>query len=263
MSSQFPPDPPKPSKEDLAIFRDRTQRALKAAGISARTAEKRIGCATGTCSKVYKGRIALTLKLLREIAEQAKVQPNVLVEGTGLEHLLLGAPETPESLEMAKARATIDGLRADLAERDASIAQLRAQLDKSSGELEAVVRELAVVRSEQAAAVESARQEREQREREAKQIAEATQRALVLANSEYDQSLAEADARLAEVQKQLEQWRGYGLERHQRVNFLETELAKGYQAAQQKSGPDVGHVILGTLAALGIGAFIGSTTNNS
>lgn len=126
------------------MFKDRLQRILKDKDLSGRQLEKKVGIASGTLSKIYNGRIALSLKTLREIGTALDTPPQQLVEGTALAHLLLGAPELPKFAELEEARGEIDRLRADGAEKDASINALQQKQNEMQGELASLRKELTV-----------------------------------------------------------------------------------------------------------------------
>ena len=255
MTKQNPPQAPaRPTKRDLDVFMRRTKAALRAAGLSQRQTETTIGMPRGTLSKLFSGRLALALKTLREIAQQAKVEAHVLVDGTALAKLLLGAPESEEGEVSVAVQTAYDELRAELAARDGLISELRRQLDGLATrvrELEREVADAAEVRGELARAREAiATAER--------LAADSAKRAIVVARR--DEQLAAAVSRATETTTQLAGWRAYALERNQRVNFLESELAKGYQAARQRSGDEAGRLLLTVLAGVGVGALIGKSS---
>jgi transcriptional regulator with XRE-family HTH domain len=126
-NEQLPPQEPTTTitQKDLATFAEQAKRFLMNAGFSQRKAEDRIGAARGTLSKCFSGRLKVTLKLLRELAQVAGVGPEAFVQGTGLVRLLFGAPETPESSELAKAKADVDALRTELAAARAALQSAR------------------------------------------------------------------------------------------------------------------------------------------
>jgi transcriptional regulator with XRE-family HTH domain len=256
MSDEMPPSPVPPTGEDRRIFRDRMVAALKSVVLSQRQAEFNIGMARGTISKIYSGRVALSLKTLRELAEQARVEPQDLVSGTGLAQVLLSSPKTPESDQLANAKAEVDRLRTEVAARDASIGQLTDQLKASRAELDAVRR----VQAEEKEANVALRAEIDRRsaeQDESKRLAEeSAHRAMTLVNQQRDQTLAEISARLGQTEKQSTAWRTYAIDRNARVGFLETELQKGFLAAHQRSSDEAGRLLLTALAGLGIGAVI-------
>ncbi len=59
-----PPAPPEVTKADREILRTRLRGLLKERGTSARAAERAIGIATGTLSKIYGGKMTLSHRLL-------------------------------------------------------------------------------------------------------------------------------------------------------------------------------------------------------
>lgn len=139
----LPPEPPPITDQDRGTFKERLQRILKEKDISGRRLEKEIAMATGTLSKIYQGRVALSLKMLRDIATALDVPPFQLVEGTALAHLLLGAPDSPEFAELEEARKQIDKLKAEGAEKDATINSLRRSQSEMTLALASLRKELA------------------------------------------------------------------------------------------------------------------------
>lgn len=138
----LPPEPPPITDQDRGIFKERLQRILKDKDFSGRRLEDTINMATGTLSKIYRGRVALSLKMLRDIATALDVPPLQLVEGTALAHLLLGAPDSPEFAAFEEARKQIDLLRTEAAGKEATINGLRRKQNEMQQELTSLRKEL-------------------------------------------------------------------------------------------------------------------------
>ncbi len=258
MPIELPPGPPKITRRDRATFKVRLQRALAVANLSGRALEKKIGMATGTLSKLYSGRLSLTLRVLREITSAMALGPEVLVEGTGLAFLLAGAPESCESAELLAARAEVDRLRAEAAASETTLKELRH-------ENEALRRELTAARDAEASAKDSA----ERAQAEVSRMKTGAGAAMTLhSQSERarDDALHEAAglriALAAEISKSGEMahvadgWRKQALERQQRAQYLEMELARARNAAVKASSEEAGKLLLASLASLGIGMAI-------
>ncbi len=240
------------------------RRALAAKKLSGRALEKTIGMATGTLSKLYSGRLSLTLRLLKEIASTLAVGPEALVEGTAFASLLTGAPESLESAELLEARGEIDRLRADRAAADAALKTLR---DENDG----LRRDLAAARDAEAAA--KANVERAQAELSRAKAGASTAMTL---HGQADRAKEDANhevavlrtALIAETSKGAEMarvadgWRKYASERQQRVQYLEVELARARAAAANASSEEAGKLLLASLASLGIGLVIADSSSS-
>jgi transcriptional regulator with XRE-family HTH domain len=256
MSSESTPPAKRPiTASDREIFRERVKEAFAATGMSQRRAEEAIGMARGTISKLFTGKIGLTLKVLREIAAQAKVGPETLVEGTAFAQLLLEAPETPASKELADALAQVDTLRAELAARSATMTELERHQAMLAAERDELLQRLLDAGHKNDALTAALEQTRTQLT--AQEASEKTSRAMAtwtgLARDFSVRALAETNAKLQETEKQVAAWRAYALARHQRVDYLESELAKHFVRAQQQPNEEAGRLLLAMIAAFGIG----------
>lgn len=249
-----PKIPPKPTvtPADLKVFRERTKAALAAKGLSQRQAETKIGMATGTISKLFTGKITLTLGALQEIAAQAGVGPETLVAGTALAHLLLEAPATPESEKLTEVYAQLDELRVTLAARDATILAVEHEKHTLGTETERLTRQLVSETKKRESLTKALEEERAQHATE-----KAAARASEFARATEALAHVQTKARLAETEKQVGAWRDHALLRHQRVEYLETVLAQQLAAAQKQSVDEAGRLFLTAIAGLGIGAYVG------
>ncbi len=236
---------------DLEIFRDRTRFALTAVGLSQRQAEQKIGMATGTISKLYTGKIQLKLATIRELASLVGVGPETLVEGTGLAHLLLDAPTTLESEQLNEVHAELDRLRAKLAVRDATVLTLEEAAQSARVERERITRQLAaeVRKGEDLAKTVNGLRAQQVTDR-------STARSLELARASAAISLIQVKAQLVETERQTIAWREHALARHQRVAYLETELAKQLAASARQSAEETGRLFLSAAAGFGIGTLV-------
>lgn len=86
-----------PEERDREIFKDRLKARLDEAGLSQAAMEKRIGASSGTFTRVFGGRKALTWEVLRDTSRELGIAPSALVEGTTLA-ALLPAHEGPPPL---------------------------------------------------------------------------------------------------------------------------------------------------------------------
>lgn len=256
MSSPKIPTKPIVTPADLKALCQRTKEALAAKGVSQRQAEVKIGMAAGTISKLFKGKIALTLTALKEIAAQAGVGPEKLVAGTALAHLLLEAPTTPESEELTGVYAQLDELRAELAARDATILTVEQDKQASRVQSERLARQLTSETKKRESVAKTLEDERAQLA-----TVRAAARASEFARATEVMAHVQTKARLAEAEKQVGAWRDYALSRHQRVEYLETVLAQQLAAAQQQSAGETGRLLLTAIAGLGIGAYIGNQSS--
>lgn len=264
MPNDAPPEAPKITKRDRDRFRANLQRALVAKKLSGRALERRIGMATGTLSKLYSGRLALTLGILREVASELAVGPEVLVEGTALVALLTGAPESAESTELLEARGELDQLRGDRAASEATIRGLRK-------ENEALRRDLAVARDAEATARAGAEKAYAELTRATSgastamarhgQAEREKERALQKA-AELRTALAAQTAKCNEVAHVADGWRRHAIQREQRVHYLEVQLARAHTAAASASAEEAGKLLLASLASLGIGLVIGDASSS-
>lgn len=265
MPTDSPPEPPKITKRDRDRFKAHVQRELAAKKKSGRAVEKKIGMATGTLSKLYSGRLALTLRVLREIAAELEVGPEALVKGTALATLLTGAPESSESAELLEARGEIDRLRGERAAGEATVKGLR-------DENEVLRRELAVARDAEA----TARANAEKAHAELTRVRTGANTAITLHGqaerakegalheaSELRTALAAQTSKCDEIANVADGWRRHAMERQQRVQYLEAELARARTAAATASSEEAGKLLLASLASLGIGLVIGDSSSSS
>ncbi len=250
---------------DRGLLKERLVAHFKDGKTSGRKVEKRIGLPVGTISKICTGRVRLTLKVVKEIADVLAIGPDVLVEGTNFARVLLEAPETDATRELGVARAELDRLRAELAGEAALSARLRADLDA-----ERCGRELAEGASHTAQLKLAASAQELAHAKAAlgdgqKQITQ-SQRAVSGAQQEQGRLQAELD-RLTAVSSnwaaQAHKWRESCARAMARVDYLESELAT-MQATLRKQGKNAtGRTLLATLAALGIGVALGGNSDGT
>lgn len=261
MSDNAPPEPPKqakPTKRDRATFRARLQSELASAGISGRALEKKIGMATGTLSKIFSGRLALTLRVLREIASALGIGPDVLVAETAYTFLLAGAPESEESAELLEARQEVDKLRAERAANEAMMKNLRDENEQLRRDL-AAARDLAADAKANAEAAHA-----EAKAALATRLSDGREREVLAQElSRVRIDLAAERGRVAETARSEDGWRKYAMERHQRAHYLEAELARARAAAATASSEEAAKLLLASLASLGIGLVLGDTSSST
>lgn len=252
-----------PSDRDRATFKKRLKEALAARAMSGRALEARVGMATGTLSKMYSGRISVTLRHLREIAAVLEIGPEVLVMGTSLAALLTGAPESSESEELLQTKGQIDQLRASLAGSEAIANDLRREVHELKDTI-------AALQGKATDAEERARQakndlvqvELRASAAEGERACFQTERAAAIEDANrMRRELAAASAAARANEEAATSWRTFGLKRAHRVQYLEAELAKTRSAAMNASAAEAGRLLLASLTTLGIGYAIGDSSS--
>jgi chromosome segregation ATPase len=245
------------TKADREILRTRLRDQLKERGTSARAAERAIGIATGTLSKIYGGKMTLSHRLLHELSALLKIEPEVLIHGTAFEHLLHTAVTTPESEELARLRAETEGLRAETRAAEEALAAARRDLDTLRHEQAEMAGKIAALEREASGKdAELARMHTElERLRAAASTAEHARRAALAQADQERQQRAAALAKVAEFEKNATAWRTYGLERGQRVTQLEAYIQQ--QHAQMQTLQSKAADSSGTVAGTALGGLLG------
>ena len=262
-----PPAPPPVTKADRETLRARLRNLFKERKVSARAVERDIGIATGTLSKIYAGKMALSHRLLHELSGLLKVEPEALVEGTAFEHLLSTAVTTPESEELARLRAEVDGLRVDKRVAEEALAEAHRDLDTARREQAGMAGRIAAledVASGREDELARANAELERLRVSANGAEHARQVALAQIDQERQLRVA-ALARVAEFEKNADGWRKHALERGQRATQLEAFVRQQHaqiQALQAKAADASGTVAgtaLGGLLGFALGALATSS----
>ncbi len=246
--SNAPPVPRKITAHDRKVLRDRLTGLFKERKLSGRRVERLIGAATGTLSKVLSGKMALTHRLLLELATLLKVTAESIVQDTAFDSLLTMAVVTPETEQVTRLKAELDAVRVEKQAVDAALTQAHEDLTSVRKQLaEAVTANGKVKERNSALAAElaAARSELDRVREEANQAQQKQRSALVVATNEREQRAA-ALAKIAALVQQAEQWRTYASDREQRVNQLEAYIQQLQAQANAGNGPAVG-------AALGTG----------
>lgn len=247
---------------DLKEFAKRTKAAINRNKTSGRRLEEKIGMATGTLSKLYGGRLRLSLKSLREIASALGLGPELLVQGTSLEHLLAGAPETPASVELLGAREETDRLRGEKAALEAAAENLQHEY-RELANTERGLREQLLIAERNAARrdaeVERARKRTVEVE-ERLRVCERERREAVQAGRTATTNLQTMTARLAQFTQAVDAWRLHASHFEARARYLEVELAQAQAKAQKATSEEAGKLLLASMASLGIGVVLGDNS---
>jgi transcriptional regulator with XRE-family HTH domain len=253
-----PPTPPNPDHEvpqaeDREAFRERLVAQLKERGMSGRQLENRACLPTGTLSKVYKGRIRLTLKLLLEIVGPLSIGPDLLVVGTRFASLLMGAPASEASKATHELEAEVERLRAELAEKTAvaeTCARNAAALEERAERAEAQLAEVRVRLEEAEANITILERARDQ-------TAKTATHASMLMTGIQTQ-LDATKAQLAVYADAFQKWMAHAQDRERRVAYLEGELVNLQQKIAKASAEEGGKLLVTGLATLGLGLALGS-----
>lgn len=261
MTLPNPPNPPVPSSADRATLRDRLQTMLKDRKLSGRAVEKSIGIGTGTLSKVYSGKMALTHRLLHDLSHLLGVSAESIVEATAFAHLLQTAPPTPSSAEIASLKEELDRARVEKQASDAALDQARRELASMHKELSDTNRvrraaedRVTVLESKQAALRDlTARME------EAATVAEQSLQALSGQMSAHEQEHSSALARVDALNKNADDWRRYALDRQQRVVQLEAYVRQLRSQIANDASAAAGAALGTALLGVALGAAIASS----
>ncbi len=205
------------SERDRKLFKARLKSQLSRMGISQRAMEERLGLSTGTLSKIFAGRLNLTVGILMELAKVLQIDPWVLVDDTAWIQLRNEVPLDKATEVELKLQAEVDELRLELvathareraAEEELAVQRRRAERSEARrAQWEERASQAAVERDEaRADAAEQAdafARERAARREEA-QVLQSLRRALAANEarlSEQAKQLSEARRRLAQAEK--------------------------------------------------------------